>query len=238
MKKILAVLALSAFSGVVFAQDTISTSTTESNSTSGSISGAVSEGSNVTVNFPGQPAETTQNVHYSGGTTNSNTNNNTSNDHVTVNSTNDSNVNVNGTTTSNIVSSGSVKNEVRYSGSYKTVPNVYAPPVGVTAPCIVGWSAGISVIGVGVSAGNGVEDKECTNRENARMLHAFGEVKGAVSLLCQNKNVYKAMHERCDLAQANETPTPQVVPEPVVIKDTPKYDHKHDRKHSHKKVTE
>jgi Tfp pilus assembly protein FimT len=232
MKKILAVLALSAFSGVVFAQDTISTSTTESNSTSGSISGAVSEGSNVTVNFPGQPAETTQNVNYGGGTTNTNNNN------TNVTGTTTSNVAYTGETTQNVVSSGSVKNEVRYSGSYKTVPNVYAPPVGVTAPCIVGWSAGISVIGVGVSAGNGVEDKECTNRENARMLHAFGEVKGAVSLLCQNKNVLKAMSERCALAMANELPTPQPTAEPVVIKDTPKYNHKHDRKHSHKKVTE
>jgi len=208
MKKILAVLALSAFSSVVFAQDTtIANATNESNAASGSTSGAEAQGgsavagpstSSVTVTFPEQPGTVTQNVNYSGGTTSD--------------------------------------NNVRYSGSFKTVPNVYAPPVGVTAPCIVGWSAGISVIGVGVSAGNGVEDKECTNRENARMLHAFGEVKGAVSLLCQNKNVLKAMPERCGLAQANEGPTPPVVtPVPTTepVKDC-------DRKcrRTHKKVTE
>lgn len=113
--------------------------------------------------------------------------------------------------TFNSTSPSAIKQDVHYSGQYKTVPNVYAPPVGVTAPCIVGWSAGLSIVGVGVSAGTGTEDKECTNRENARMLHAFGEVKGAVSLLCQNDRVYKAMKDRCDLAMAKDYPQPAPV---------------------------
>ena len=284
MKKILALLALSAFSSVVFAQESTaivdgvsSGSVAESNSQGGTgvgHGGSATTGpstSSVVINYPTQPTETTQNVNsnLSGGTNNVNTNtdNITSNNTTTVDSTSTSNntnnntnnstenitsnntTTVTGETTSNVVQSGSTTNnivssggtnnrtEVKYSGSYKTVPNVYAPPVGVTAPCIVGWSAGVSVIGVGVSAGNGVEDKECTNRENARMLHAFGEVKGAVSLLCQNKNVLKAMKDRCELAMASDAPQVPVTSaageaaaSPVVITEEPKAERKHTRK--------
>lgn len=105
-------------------------------------------------------------------------------------------------TTSTVVTTG--KQDLHYSGQFRTVPNVYAPPVGVTAPCIVGISGGLSIIGFGVSGGTGKEDKGCTKRENARMLYSFGETKGAVALLCQDKSVYAAMMERCDLALARE----------------------------------
>lgn len=160
-------------------------------------------------------AGNTQNITFNSPPTTNNNVQSASND--TVNSTAD------------ITSNG--RQEVHYSGSFKTVPNVYAPPVGVTAPCVVGVSGGVSVIGFGVSGGTGYEDKECTKRENARMLHAFGEQKGAISLLCQNKNVYNAMPDRCILAMSRESP---VVTDIIVTEQpTRETDIRHTKKRNH-----
>ena len=197
------------------------------NGTASASNAGNSQATNVSFN---SPANTTSNTTINSASNNVNhsTDNITSN--ATIKSDNVSNATVNSTNKSidNITSNATIKSdnnstavvksdsnsninsngrqELHYSGSYKTVPNVYAPPVGVTAPCIVGISGGVSIIGFGVSGGSGKEDKECTNRENARMLNAFGETKGAVALLCQNGNVYKAMRDRCDLALAKEQP--------------------------------
>lgn len=68
----------------------------------------------------------------------------------------------------------------------KTVPMVYAPPVGVTAPCYTALSAGVAVVGFGLTAGGSVEDPECTLRETARLLHGIGAQEAAVRVMCNN----------------------------------------------------
>lgn len=52
---------------------------------------------------------------------------------------------------------------IENAGTYtvRTAPMVYAPPMGVTAPCRIALSAGVSVVAVGVAAGGSVEDLKC-----------------------------------------------------------------------------
>lgn len=56
----------------------------------------------------------------------------------------------------------------------RTVPDAYAPTVGATAPCRIAVSAGVAVIGIGVSGGGSVEDEPCNLRETARLLDGIG----------------------------------------------------------------
>ena len=75
----------------------------------------------------------------------------------------------------------------------RTVPMVYAPPIGVTAPCMVALSGGVSVVGLGISAGGSIEDPGCTLRETARLLHGIGQEGAAARVMCNNKLAAKAM---------------------------------------------
>ena len=86
----------------------------------------------------------------------------------------------------------------------KTAPQVYAPPMGVTAPCRVAMSAGVSVIGVGVAAGGSVEDTNCNMRELSRLYHGIGAVDkavlvadGVLRLMCQDEAAAKALGAAC-----------------------------------------
>jgi hypothetical protein len=86
---------------------------------------------------------------------------------------------------------------VRHEGTstVKTVATVYAPPIGVTAPCLMGISGGVTVVGVGASLGASVEDKECTMRETARLLHAMGQPVAAAKVMCNNAMAAQALGE-------------------------------------------
>jgi hypothetical protein len=88
----------------------------------------------------------------------------------------------------------------------RSAPTVYAPPIGVTAPCMVALSGGVSVVGVGVSMGGSVEDPGCTLRETARLLHGIGEPGAAARIMCNNPMAAKAMGEKvCGEAAAAPT---------------------------------
>jgi hypothetical protein len=195
MKKVLFMVIASIISLQVFAQTANSGSESSSGSISGANAGASADSSNV--NKQGQQQGQSTNVQ--SGQQQGNSQN------ITFNS----------------------PDKVNYSGDYtvRSAPQVFAPPVGVTAPCMIGYSAGVSVIGAGVALGGGKEDTECTRREYARMLHAMGETKGAVALLCQNENVAKAMPGRCVAANSPDMPAPvqevknveKIVEKPVYI---------------------
>jgi hypothetical protein len=68
----------------------------------------------------------------------------------------------------------------------RTVATVYAPPVGMTANCMIGTSGGATGLGWGFALGTGIEDKGCSRRENARMLHGLGKTVAAVKLMCND----------------------------------------------------
>jgi hypothetical protein len=103
----------------------------------------------------------------------------------------------------------------------KTAPQVYAPPMGVTAPCRVALSAGVSVIGVGVAAGGSVPDAPCNLRELSRTYQALGAVEkavkvadGALALECLDETTAKALGNLCP-------PKPTVQPLPTASAPAP-----------------
>jgi hypothetical protein len=85
-----------------------------------------------------------------------------------------------GTTNSNVNSTISGTTELR------TVATVYAPPVGMTANCMIGASGGATGLGWGFALGTGIEDKGCTRRENARLLHGLGKTVAAARIMCND----------------------------------------------------
>lgn len=76
-------------------------------------------------------------------------------------------------------------------------PAVSAPAVMTSAPCYVGVSGGASIVGLGVSFGNGVEDPGCTLRETARLLHGIGQRDAAVRVMCNDPIAAKALGDYC-----------------------------------------
>ena len=59
--------------------------------------------------------------------------------------------------------------------------------------CLQSVSGGLQLIGVGVSSGRYMQDTECNRRRDSITLSNMGMKVAAVSLMCQNPNVWQAM---------------------------------------------
>ena len=59
--------------------------------------------------------------------------------------------------------------------------------------CALGVSAGIQTLGIGVSGGKHVIDKNCERLKLARILNDFGMKVAAVAILCQDERVFESM---------------------------------------------
>ena len=59
--------------------------------------------------------------------------------------------------------------------------------------CLRSITGGIQLIGVGVSSGKYMQDEECNRRRNSITLSNMGMKVAAVSLMCQNPHVWRAM---------------------------------------------
>ena len=59
--------------------------------------------------------------------------------------------------------------------------------------CLKSVTGGVQLIGVGVSSGKYMQDAECNRRRDSITLSNMGMKVAAVSLMCQNPNVWKAM---------------------------------------------
>jgi hypothetical protein len=117
--------------------------------------------------------------------------------------------------------------ETSGTSTVKMAPQVYAPPMGVTAPCRVALSAGVSVIGVGVAAGGSVADSPCNLRELSRLYQGIGQTEkavavadGALMLECADTAVAAALGDICPAVQQRrplaKVSTGDVVQKPVV----------------------
>jgi hypothetical protein len=69
-----------------------------------------------------------------------------------------------------------------------------------TANCMIGASGGASGLGWGFAVGTGIEDKNCTRRENARLLKNLGKEAAAVKLMCNDSEVAAALGADCAVA--------------------------------------
>tara|TARA_R100000951_G_scaffold108512_1_gene104747 strand:+ start:168 stop:842 length:675 start_codon:yes stop_codon:yes gene_type:complete len=59
--------------------------------------------------------------------------------------------------------------------------------------CLQSITGGLQLIGVGVSSGKYTQDNECNRRRDAITLSNMGMKVAAVSLMCQNPSVWRAM---------------------------------------------
>lgn len=98
---------------------------------------------------------------------------------------------------------------VTYSGGYdvKTTPTVYAPPIGVSAPCYMALSGSVSVVGFGAGLGGSILDEGCDLRETARLLFGIGKADAAAKVMCGNAHAAAALGDICKTA--SQLPAPQ-----------------------------
>lgn len=85
-----------------------------------------------------------------------------------------------------IENTGETHQYVEYGGTHsiKSASQAYAPPVGVTSPCVIGSSVGIAGMGWGFSGGSGHKDDGCERRAAAALIHSFGHAEAAKEVLC------------------------------------------------------
>jgi hypothetical protein len=96
--------------------------------------------------------------------------------------------------TQRIEQSGETHQYVEYGGTHriKSAAQAYAPPVGVTSPCVIGSSVGIAGMGWGFSGGSGHKDDGCERRAAAALMHSFGHAEAAREVLCVDPTVAAA----------------------------------------------
>jgi len=59
--------------------------------------------------------------------------------------------------------------------------------------CLMSRTGSVQAVVIGSSAGYYIQDEQCNRRKNAKTLKELGMSVAAVSLLCQDKNVWRAM---------------------------------------------
>jgi hypothetical protein len=104
---------------------------------------------------------------------------------------------------------------VKYDGSYtvRSTPDVTTIVPGMTAPCYVSTGVSGSGVAFGFGVATGIEDKDCTAREDARTLVSLGLKDEAVARLCQRETMAKALGAKCGLPTTQPT-GPQVAYNP------------------------
>ena len=79
--------------------------------------------------------------------------------------------------------------KLHYSGGYEleNVPDVMAPNVYPTSPCMGSSSIGGAGVGFGISFGTSCESTECQLRETSRSFASMGMKEDAIAILCTSE---------------------------------------------------
>ena len=79
--------------------------------------------------------------------------------------------------------------KLHYSGGYEleNVPDVMAPNVYPTSPCMGSSSIGGAGVGYGISFGTSWESEECQLRETSRSFANMGMKEDAIAILCTSE---------------------------------------------------
>ena len=126
----------------------------------------------------------------SGATTNAQTNNAGSNTAITggyESSTTFQSGSSSNSTTSN-TTNNSTNQETAVNGSSAPSMSVYGQD-----SCVIPLAAGVTVIGFSGSFGSYMRDKDCERRKATSVLAKLGMKVAAISLMCQDKNVWQSM---------------------------------------------
>ena len=102
--------------------------------------------------------------------------------------------------TTNNTYQGQVTNSTSNSTSNTTnqktaVNSATAPAMSVYGQdsCVIPLSLGMTVIGFSTTLGSYYHDEECSRRKKAKLLNGLGMKVAAISLMCQDKAVWKSM---------------------------------------------
>ena len=217
MKNLLLTIFLLFVPTLALAQTTVVTdNTTVTTNTNNNVqSGTVTNNNN---NVNTSTSVSTNNNVMSGSVTynNNNVNNNTNNNTVTSTGTNTNynygdttstnnntshNTNVNDSKSVSSVTSNNVNDNRNYNDS-KVEQTVKSPPPSAMAPSIMSYSQDLCLSGVsgavqtqiiGVSGGKPVRDMNCERLKLSKTLYDMGMKVAAVSMMCQDERVFKAM---------------------------------------------
>lgn len=134
---------------------------------------------------------TANNTNSTGGNTQSNAGNNSTNTNAGNNSTNTNS----GNNSTNAASGNTttVQGDV-YQQSRIPVAGAWAAPVSATnGTCMGSSSGGAQGAGFGISIASTWNDRGCDRRYNAQMLNQLGAKTAAIALMCQDESVREAM---------------------------------------------
>ena len=93
-------------------------------------------------------------------------------------------------TNSTVTTNGSMDTTVN-----STPPSAISPHFGTTGSdlCTVGVAGAVQTQILGLSAGKTVRDMNCEKLKNAKTMHDLGMKVAAVSVMCQDERIFKAM---------------------------------------------
>jgi hypothetical protein len=89
--------------------------------------------------------------------------------------------------------STSTTNSTSTSNIRSAPPTSSAPGMNTSNNCAMALSGGVQTFSIGVSGGKHVIDKTCELIVLSRTLNSFGMKVAAISLLCQDERIFKAM---------------------------------------------
>ena len=145
---------------------------------------------NTNVNTSTVNSTTNSTIDQTVNSTSNNTNNNTNTNTNT--NTNDTTVNSTATNTNNNNNNNdsNIKQEI-----ITAPPSAIAPTVmtGGNDTCTVTYSASVQTQILGASGGGHIRDLNCERLKNSKTLYNMGMKVAAVSLMCQDPSVYRAM---------------------------------------------
>ena len=99
-----------------------------------------------------------------------------------------------GSTTYESGSSSSTTSTTSSTSNIKSAPYTSsAPGMNTSNNCAMALSGGVQTFSIGVSGGKHVIDKTCELIALSRTLNSFGMKVAAISLLCQDERIFKAM---------------------------------------------
>jgi len=101
------------------------------------------------------------------------------------------------TGSSNTSNTTTTSNTSSYSGDTRVAATATAPSMSAYSQdlCSVGYSAGISTVGLGFSAGSYYRDENCERIKLSKVLNDLGMKVASVSILCQDPRVFFAMEQ-------------------------------------------